>query len=174
MPVIVVGTEKNFAALRPRLTGGRVSATAAGELAAAVAAANPHADLEQLAPGTVLTIPAGAPNVSIPGDISIDDATKTAIEGLVNQGTAALERLAAAAKERQSESRVERRALAKALATEEVVAAGRKDKTLGKDVAAARAAVEAEDAAAKDRAAALKKAQDVWAAELAALKALAL
>ena len=173
MPVIVVGTEKNFAALRPRLTSGRVSTAAVGEIAATVRAANPHADLDRLEPGTVLTIPADTANVSVRGDVSIDDTTKSAIEGLANAGAAALEQLSAGARTRESESRAERKALATSLAAKEVEAAGRKDKALGKDVKAALAALEAEDAAAKDRAAGLKKAQADWAAELEALKALA-
>ena len=36
MPVIIVGSEKNFAALRPRLFSGSVSTKAAGEVSAAI------------------------------------------------------------------------------------------------------------------------------------------
>jgi hypothetical protein len=121
----------------------------------------------------VLTIPADTPNVSVPGDVSIDDTTKSAIEGLANAGAAALEQLAAVARTRESESRAERKTLATALAAKEIEAAGRKDKALAKDVKAAQAAMEAEEAVAKNRAAVLKKAQADWTAELEALKALA-
>jgi hypothetical protein len=38
--MIVVGSEKNFAALRPRLFGGSVSSKAAGEVSAAIANVN--------------------------------------------------------------------------------------------------------------------------------------
>src|ERR1700730_3309161 len=50
MPVIVVGTEKNFDALRPRLLSGKVSTAAKREVADAIAAANPHVDPKALAP----------------------------------------------------------------------------------------------------------------------------
>ena len=50
MPVIIVGTEKNFAALRPRLFSGKVSNATLREVTEAVAAANPHADLRRSSP----------------------------------------------------------------------------------------------------------------------------
>ena len=75
MPVIIVGTEKNFAALRPRLFRGRVSTAAVKETTDALAAANPHVDLEALQPGTILTVP-DLPHVKVEGDVSLDDTTK--------------------------------------------------------------------------------------------------
>jgi hypothetical protein len=173
MPVIVVGTEKNFAALKSRLVTGRVSTVAVGEITAAIAAANPHVNLDKLEPGTILTVPEDVPHVSVPGDVSLDDTTRSAIEGLANAGAAALDELTAAAAAREGEGTAERKALTKSLAAKEVDAAARKDKALGTDVKAAQEAIAAEDAAAKTRAAALKKAQADWSAELAALKQLA-
>ena len=57
MPVIIVGNEKNFTALRSRIFSGRVPTAAAQEVSDAIAAANPHVDLNKLEPGTVLTVP---------------------------------------------------------------------------------------------------------------------
>jgi hypothetical protein len=173
MPVIVVGTEKNFAALRPRLVEGKVSTAAVSEISAAVRAANPHANLDRLEPGTVLTIPDDTPHVSVRGEVSLDDTTRAAIEGLANAGAASLEELVAAATAAEREATAERKALAKALEAKEIDAAVRRDKSLGPDVKAAQQAVADEDAAANDRAAALKKAQADWTSELEALKALA-
>ncbi len=172
MPVIVVGTEKNFAALKPRLVTGRVSTAAVSEITAAIRAANPRVDLDKLEPGTILTIPEDVPHVEVRGDVSLDDTTRSAIEGLTNAGAAALDELAAAAAASAKEATAERKALAKSLAAKEVDAAGRKDKALGLDVKAAEQAIADEDARAKDRAAALKQAQADWKAELAALKQL--
>jgi hypothetical protein len=173
MPVIVVGTEKNFAALRPRLIGGRVSTAAVSEIAAAVRAANPHADLDRLQPGTILTVPDDLPHVSVRGEVSLDDTTRGAIEGLANAGAAALEELVAAARTSESQGRTERKLLAKSLAGNEIDAAARKDKALGADVKATQQAIADEETQAKQRAAALKQAQADWSAELAALKAVA-
>jgi len=152
MPVIVVGTEKNFAALRPRLIGGRVSTAAVSEIAAAVRAANPHADLDRLQPGTILTVPDDLPHVSVRGEVSLDDTTRGAIEGLANAGAAALEELVAAARTSESQGRTERKLLAKSLAGNEIDAAARKDKALGADVKATQQAIADEETQAKQRA----------------------
>ena len=173
MPVIVVGTEKNFAALRPRLISGRVSTAAVSEISAAVRAANPHADLDKLQPGTILTVPDDLPHVSVRGDVSFDDTTRGAIEGLTNAGATALEELAAAARTLESEGTAERKLLAKSLTGNEIIVATRKDKALAADVKATQQAIADEDAKAKQRAAALKQAQADWSAELEALKKLA-
>ena len=173
MPVIVVGTERNFAALKPRLVTGRVSTAAVSEITAAISAANPHADLSRLEPGTILTIPEDVPHLEVRGEVSLDDTTRSAIEGVTNAGAAALEELVAAAAAREKEGTAERKALTKSLAGKEVTAAARRDKALGADVKAAEQAIADEDAQAKERAAALKQAQAGWKAELAALKELA-
>jgi hypothetical protein len=171
MPIVVVGTEKNFAALRPRLVAGRISTKAAGELAAAIRAANPHANLDKLTPGTVLTIP-DAPNVKVRGELSLGDTLEGALEGLSNAGKTALAELTATAGEREGEAAKERKELAKTLASKELEAAGRKDQELAADLEATRKAVDEEDARAGERAAALEKAQGEWAGELDALKGL--
>ena len=94
MPVIIVGTEKNLAALRPRLFSGRVSNAALKETTEALAAANPGVDLEKLQPGTILTVP-DSPHVSVKGDVSLDDTTKELFEGLANAGASTLKDLVA-------------------------------------------------------------------------------
>ena len=169
MAVLIVGTEKNFAALRPRLFEGRISSKAAGEVADAIRAANPHADLDKLAPGTVLRIP-DTPRVSLRGDLSLDETTESAIEGLAEAGRAALEELAAAAAAREREITAERKALARALEAKELAAAMRAEPALKPDIEAARAAVEEEGERAKQRTPALKRALAEWTAELDALK----
>jgi hypothetical protein len=173
MPVIVVGTEKNFAALRPRLLTGRVSTAAVSEITAAIGAANPDVNLDRLEPGTIITVPDDLPHVSVRGEVSLDETTRSAIEGVVNAGGAALEQLAAAAAASERAGAAERKSLTKSLAAKEVAAAARKDKALGADLEATRQAIADEDAQAKERAAALKQAQADWTAELAALQELA-
>jgi hypothetical protein len=170
MPILVVGTEKNFAALRPRLFAGRVSPKAAGEVAAAIRAANPHADLDKLAPGTVLTIPEAA-NVSVRGELSLGETVRGAIEGLSNAGKSALEELAATAGAREAEASEERKQLAKTLRSKELDAT-RKDKALAADLDAARNAVAEEDKRGDERAAKLEQAKAEWTEELDAMKGL--
>jgi hypothetical protein len=171
MALLVVGTEKNFAALRPRLFEGRISTKVAGEVAEAIRASNPHADLDKLAPGTVLTIP-DVPKVRVRGELSLDETTRSGIDSLVEAGRAALEQLAAAAADRERASAAERKELANALEMKELATAARKEPALRPDVESARAAVEQEEARARERAAALKKAQVDWSAELDELKTL--
>jgi len=171
MPIVVVGNERNFAALRPRLFAGRISTKAAGEVARAVREANPHADLDRLEPGTVLTVP-DVRTVAVRGELSLDETTKDAVEGLSNAGKEALQALAAAGKARAAEARAERKQLAKSLEAKRLEDAVRKDKRLAGGLAAARKAVAEEEAHDKARETTLKQAQAEWTAGLDALKAL--
>jgi hypothetical protein len=169
MPVIIVGSEKNFAALRPRLFRGRVATAAAREVEDAVAAANPHVDLTALQPGTILTVP-DLPRVSVSGDVSLDDTTKEALDGLTRSGAAMLEQLVGAARQEERSAAAERKQLAKSLGAKELDAAAQRDKALGADLAAVREALDAEEHEAKQRAAALDDARADWSAELQALQ----
>jgi hypothetical protein len=171
MPVIIVGTEKNLAALRPRLFSGRVSNAALKETTEALAAANPGVDLEKLQPGTILTVP-DSPHVSVKGDVSLDDTTKELFEGLANAGASTLKDLVATAQKTERDAAAERKQLAASLASKDVDAATRKDKTLAADVKAALDAVDFEEKQAKQRAAALDEARADWDKELKALKSL--
>jgi len=172
MPVIIVGDEKNFAALRPRLFSGKVSNEAVRAVTDAVAAANPHADLKALEPGTVLTIP-DHPRVSTRGDLSLDDVTmKQVFDGISNAGAGALEQLAATARRTESVAVAERKRLAKALEAKELDAARRRDKTLAADLKAAAEGIASDEAAATERAVALDEARAAWNAELKTLKSM--
>jgi hypothetical protein len=169
MPVIVVGTEKNLAALKPRLFEGSVSAKATKEVHEAIAEANPHANLDALEPGTILTVP-DLPKVAIRGDLSLDEPSKEAVASLAAQSRTALADIVAAGKTVAKEAAAANRKTVKALNAKEAVAALRKEKPLGLDLKALEAAVAEEDEASKARAAALTKAQTEWAAELKALE----
>jgi len=174
MAVIVVGTEKNFAALRPRLFSGRVPNAAVKETTEALAAANPGVDLEALQPGTILTVP-DLPHVSVKGDVSdvsLDDTTKQLLEGLANAGGSALDDLLAAARRTERDDAAERKQLAATLASKDLDAAARKDKALAPELKAAQDAVDEAEKQAKDRTAALDAARSDWSAELKALKSL--
>ncbi len=171
MPVIIVGTEKNFAALRPRLFTGKVSNAAVREVTDAIAAANPHVDLKKLEPGTVITVP-DHPGVSTHGDLSLDDSVKEVIQGIANAGADALDQFVGIARETESEAAAERKQTAAVLGSKEVDAAVRTDKSLAPDVKAAQDGLAQEDAQASDRDAALNDAQKQWKAELKAVQGL--
>ena len=171
MAVLIVGSEKNFAALRPRLFSGSVSSKRAGEISAAIQEANPHADLKALQPGTVLTIPDDLPHVSISGDVSIDDTSKRAVAGLVTAGGATLTRLTADVKSSAGEAADARKQLVKTLAGKQLADAAGKDAAVAASLKAAQDALAEQDAQAKARADALAKAQAEWGAELTELEA---
>jgi hypothetical protein len=167
MPTIVVGTQKNFSELRPVLFEGRVSAKAASEAADVIGEANPHADLEKLEPGTVLSIPDDVPGVVVkPAPPVITVGSSGQLGGLSLHGRVELDALAEAAKSQETAAKADRRLLAKAFDSTTVDAAMKKDKDLTADVEAARNALAEEDARAKERAAELKKAQAEWATGL--------
>jgi hypothetical protein len=171
MAIIVVGQEKNFAALRPRLFAARVSNKTAGAVAAEIRAANPHANLDRLTPGTVLRVPE-APSVRVRGELSLDETTKSAIEGVANHGKSVLGELAGAAEQREKEATAERKAVLKALEAVGTGTAGRaRDKELAKDLENARKALTEEEDRAKERSATVQKAQAEWTAALDELKA---
>jgi hypothetical protein len=170
MPILVVGTEKNFAALRPRLFAAKVSNKTAGEVAAELRAANPHANLDRLTPGTVLGVP-DAPSVRVRGELSLDETTKSAIEGVANHGKSLLADVAGAAEQREKEATAERKAVLKALDAVGSTTGRARDKDLAKSLESARKALGEEDARAKERSATLQKAQAEWTAALDELKA---
>jgi hypothetical protein len=169
MPIIVVDTEKNFAALRPRLFRGRVSRADAQEVAAAIREANPHADLDKLAPGTVLTVP-DLPAVRLGRELALDETTARGVEGLAELGKQALAGLMGAAEKQTAEARKSRAQVLKAM---DKVADGRprpRDARASKAFASARKAFDEEDDRAKKRAATLKAAQAEWTEGLDELK----
>ena len=171
MPVIIVGTEKNFTELRSRLFTGRVSNAKLQEVTEAVAEANPTVDLKALKPGTVLTIP-DSPHLSVSGDISLDDSTKELIYAVAGAGSDALDDLVTTARAADRNAAAERKQLTATLAKPELGAAGKRDKALGDDLKAVKKAVDDDEAASKDRSAALQEATTSWKAELESLKGL--
>jgi hypothetical protein len=78
------------------LFAGKVSTKTAGEVADQLRKANPHASLDKLTPGTVLTIPDSA-NVQVRGELSLDKATMDALKGLGEHGKSTLAEIVAAA-----------------------------------------------------------------------------
>lgn len=171
MPVLVVGTEKNVAALRPRLFAGRMSPSDARAAVEAIRAANPHADLDRLTPGTVLSIPDGV-GARTRGDLLLDQTVEEGLDALAANGRELLDELIEQARAHERESGAEHRAVAKTLRSKELTAAMRKQPGLRKDVAAARKAVDEEEAATKERASELARMRDEWLAELDSLHAL--
>jgi hypothetical protein len=171
MPVIIVGAEKNFAALRPRLFEGRISNTVAGDVADSIRAANPDVNLDKLEPGTVLTVP-DHPKLAVRGRVSVDSTSKQVAAALADRGAAALDELQATAKTVTGGAAADRKQVSALLSSSELAAATRKDKRLGDALKAAAEAVAAEDAAAKEQQSALTAAAKEWTGELAALKAI--
>jgi hypothetical protein len=171
MPTIIVGTEKNFSALRPVLFEGRVSAAAVAEAAEAIKEANPHADLDKLEPGTVLTVPANLPGVAadLQPSVRVSAGSADPVRAVPSHGRLELDALAEAAKARDAATRADRKQLAKAFESTALAAAMKRDKRLAADVEAARNALAEEEGRAKERAAELNKAQAEWGAGLDSL-----
>jgi hypothetical protein len=170
MALLVVGTEKNFAALRPRLLTGSISTKQAGAISAEIQAANPHVDLQNLQEGTVLEIPDHLPHVEVL-ELSLGPAAQQAATRLVEVGSSVLAGLAAAGQIADTTASASRKTAARALATKGVTDTAKKDQALAASVQAAKAALAAADKAAAARQAAFAQAAQSWDAELQALKA---
>ena len=89
MPILVVGKEKNLAAVAARVLTARASKTAHADAINALRAANPGIDHDRLRPGTVLVVPdvSGA-------RVNIDGAHRGTVADLTEQVKAALDGLA--------------------------------------------------------------------------------
>jgi len=172
MAVIIVGNEKNFAALRSRLFTGRVSTAVVHDVTEAIAAANPHADLSALTPGTVLTIP-DLPKVNVTGDLSLDDATKAALARIADDSNAVLEQLVATSHGVDRDDASERNALSSVFSGSSLntnVVGRISDKDLVNDIKALRKAVTDEEKTAQANAAALQQTSSAWSADLKTLQ----
>lgn len=168
--MIIVGNERNFAALRPRLFAGAVSSKVASQV---WRGSRPRSvDLARLAPGTVLEIPDHLPSVSIDRAVALDSGSQQAIAAVLNAGAASIAGLVAGAKARQDEVQSARKPLAAALTSNALLAPRRKDPSLGPRIAAAQKALAAADAADKERRAVLAQAHRQWRQELEGLGAL--
>lgn len=168
MATLVVGSEKNLKDLRPRLFDGKVTAAVAKRAGAAIADANPGVDVDALMPGTVLAIP-DLPELVL-GPALADDALHDGLAGSDEQLRASLKALSKEAAVADRTERAERKKARAALGDPQVEDLAASDPELATEVEDARRALEAEDGAAKDRAAALDEAIAEWTAELDALR----
>lgn len=171
MPVIIVGEERTFSELRPRLLKGRISRDALRRVNDAVRDANPHVDLSRLERGAVLTIP-DMPEIPMRADLSVDDITKRGIQEVATAFADGLKRAEESLKERAQADRSERTKVKRALKTSAVAEAKRKDRKLDSDLDAVAEALVEQDERAKERSAAFKKAARSWQEGLENLKSL--
>jgi vacuolar-type H+-ATPase subunit H len=173
MGILVVGNEKNFTALRDRLFTDRVPAAAVLRRAnAALAAANPHADLGALVPGTVLTIP-DVPELPDRGALSLDSSVHDGLTSLARELTSSLVAMRDEADGLIKEARVEHKQTIAAFDDDLVRRAADGDQELHAAIEAARSAIEQEEAGARDRLERLAQAADEWSKEIDELLTLA-
>lgn len=172
MGSLVVGSEKNFGDLHARLFEGRVAAAVLRRASDALARANPHVDLDALAPGTILTIPDVA-EIPDRGALSLDDSVRDGVAGIANELTSSLAGLRDDAERLEHEARTERKQTLAAFDDDLVRRAADGNQDLAAALDAARAAIEREDAEADDRLAGLAQSIDGWSAEIETLHKLA-
>jgi hypothetical protein len=153
MRTIVVGDEKNLAALRKRILDPGVTGSARKGIDEELRAANPHLDLDKLSPGAVVVVP-DVPGLSAP---PADDQTTTALP--VNFAAATTIDLGAARKE-----------LAKQLGSSQLTKAAKGDDLLRAEVARLNTAIAEEQQRAQQWQDALTAAVPAWRAALDALR----
>lgn len=172
MAVLVVGSEKDLSALQARLFTGRVSRARLQRAKAALAAANPHANLAKLEPGTVLTIP-DIPEIPDRGALSLDDSVRGGVDGIAQELTDNLAGLLGEAKAQTRQARAERRETLAAFDDPLVRRAAKGNQDLAAALDAARTAIERDEADSEGRLKGVARSVDAWSAEIEELRKLA-
>jgi len=172
MAVLVVGSEKNLSDLQARLFTGRASGARLQRAKAALAAANPHADLGKLKPGTVLTIP-DVPEIPDRGALSLDDSVRGGVDGIATELTNSLAGLLGEAKAQTKQERAGRKETLAAFDDPLVRRAAKGNQDLAAALEAARAAIERDEADAEGRLDGVARSVDAWTAEIEELRKLA-
>jgi hypothetical protein len=172
MAVLVVGNEKDLSELQARLFSGRVSGARLQRAQAALAAANPHADLAKLKPGTVLTIP-DIPEIPDRGALSLDDSVAGGIDAIATELANSLADLLGEAKAQNRQERAERKETLAAFDDPLVRRAAKGNQDLAAALDAARAAIERDEADADGVLDGVAKSVDAWTAEIEELRKLA-
>ena len=172
MRILVVGNEKNFSDLQARLFGERVPAAVLRRAHSALIAANPHAQLGALAPGTVLTIP-DVPELPDRGALSLDTSVRDGLTRVARELTDELAALRKEAKGQTREAHAEHKQTLAAFDDDHVQRAAHGDQELAAALDAARGAIEQEAAGLDDRLRSLAEAADEWSQEIEQLLELA-
>jgi hypothetical protein len=172
MAVLVVGKEKSFSDLRARLLPGRRSAAALARAKAALVAANPHANLEALVPGTVLTVP-DVPDIPDRGELSLDGGVRDDLASVADELMSGLAAMRGDAEALTRQERVDFKRTIGAFDDDLVRRAAAGDQDLAAALDAARAAVEQRQSESDARLELIAVAADEWTAEIKALLELA-
>lgn len=172
MGILVVGSEKNFSDLQARLFGERVPAAVVRRAHAALIAANPHAQLGALAPGTVLTIP-DVPELPDRGALSLDSSVRDGLTSVARELTDSLAALRDEAEGLTRQAHDDHKRTLAAFDDKAVQTAAKRDQELGAALDTSRAAIEQEAAGLDERLRRLAQATDEWSAEIAELLTLA-
>jgi hypothetical protein len=172
MGILVVGSEKNFSDLQARLFEKRVPAAVLRRANAALVAANPHANLGALLPGTVLTIP-DVPELPDRGALSLDSSVGDGLARVAGEMTDSLVALRGEAEGLTEQAHAEHKRTLAAFDDKLVRRAAEADQELGAAIEAARNAIEQEAAGLDDRLRSLAAATDEWSAEIKELLSLA-
>jgi hypothetical protein len=165
--LFVVGTRANLDELAPSLLKARLSAGARASALDAIRRANPSLDLDDIAAGTVVVVPAVEgvrPAADDPAASFADDLVDS-----VARGVELAAGVADAAEERRVAEKKEVQAL---LGTAAVARLAESVPELAANIESVRAAFRDDDKAAKQQLAAMKAAQEVWKEDLATLRGL--
>lgn len=171
MPTLIVGEERNLSQLNRRLFQPRVSSEAKNRIVERIRAANPHVDLDNLEPGTVLTVP-DEPEVRARDEVGLDEMTKKTIAEAAALFDQVLEDLVAVEREERRQAKAERAALRNALKSNKLAAVARRDKELKGMIQTAQERVEMEEEQDKHRTALTKKAFTKWSKDIEQLRSL--
>jgi hypothetical protein len=163
MRTIVVGDEKNLAALRKRILDPGVTGSVRKGIDEELRAANPHLDLDRLSPGAVVVVP------DVPGAAAGPDDEATTVTVLPGNLDAVLASAGGAAT-RAVDLGEARKELVRQLGSSQLAKATKGDELLRAEVTRLNEAVAEEQRRAGQWQAALTAAVPVWQAGLDALR----
>jgi hypothetical protein len=165
----VVGEQRTLADLAPSLLRSRLSKTVRADALDAIRRANPGLDLDDLAPGTVIVVPAVE---GLRADAAAADPLRQGADDLVDRVRDGVEALTKAAEAAEEARKAEKEAVQALLGSSLVQRLASQSSELATNVDATRSTLKNDDAESRRQLAELHEAAQGWFSDLDGLRAL--
>jgi hypothetical protein len=161
--LFVVGAEKNLAELAPSLLRSRTSAAVRESALDAIRHANPSLDFDRIKPGTVVLVP---PVEGVKPAAVAKDPVHQAADDLVERVRTGFEALVAATDAAEEQRVLDKKQAQELFGTALVKRLSAQSDELTANIESVRATFKQDDVESRRQLAAVREAQEVWAADL--------